>query len=336
MTAKKKGGWKGLILRLVVSLGALAFIVHTFEGKLHEAIGILKTEVRWEFVLLAAVTYLAGLTLLAVRLQWVLRVHKIIVNFVESFYLGLVGLFFNLFLPSAVGGDMVKAYYAYKHSGKKVESVTSVIMDRLLGFAALSIMAMVAVLLYSKQLQDERIARMVYFFMGAMALLALFFASKRFASVFSFLIKIVPAGLKEKLSTVYFAIYEFKFYKKLMIGAVVLSLFGQCLFIIMHYWLAESLGTDISPFIFFILVPILSVISMAPSLGGLGVREAAVIYLFSKYMTDQRALALSLLLDILIYGFSIISGVIFSIRGGLKSKVLDEMESLNEPGPRAS
>lgn len=99
MTAKKKGGWKGLILRLVVSLGALAFIVHTFEGKLHEAIGILKTEVRWEFVLLAAVTYLAGLTLLAVRLQWVLRVHKIIVNFVESFYLGLVGLFFNLFLP---------------------------------------------------------------------------------------------------------------------------------------------------------------------------------------------------------------------------------------------
>jgi glycosyltransferase 2 family protein len=325
---QKKHGWRGLALRLGVSVAALFFIVHTFEGKLHEAIGILKNEVRWEYFLLAAVTYLGGLTLLAIRLEWVFRVHKIVVNFFESFYLGLVGLFFNLFLPSAVGGDVVKAYYAYKHSGKKVESMTSVIMDRLLGFAALSIMAMAAVLLYSKQLQDERIARMVYFFIGGMAVLALFFASRRFARIFSFFAKVIPAGLKEKLSTVYHAIYEFKFYKKLMVGAICLSLVGQCLFIIVHYWLALSLQADISLFIFFVLIPILSVVSMAPSLGGLGVRELAVMHLFGKYMGDERAFALSLLLDILIYGFSIISGVIFMIRGGLKSKVLHEMETL--------
>ncbi len=326
MSGKKD--WKGLVLRIVISVGAIAFFFHSFEGKFQEAFGILRNEVRWGYFAAAVFTYILGLTILAVRLEWVLRVHKITVNFFESFYLGLVGLFFNLFLPSAVGGDMVKAYYAYKHSGKKVESMTSVIMDRLLGFAALSLMAMGAVLIYSKQLDDPRIDRMVYWFMGAMVLLALFFVSRRFARVFTFLTQWVPAGIKAKLRTVYYAIYEFKFYKKLMIGAILLSLVGQCFFIIVHYWLAEALGAGISPAVFFVLIPILSVISMAPSLGGLGVREAAVFYLFSRYMTHERALALSLLLDMLIYGFSILSGIIYSLRGGLKAKVMHEMEAL--------
>ena len=179
--------WRGLIFRLVISFGAIGFILYSFRGKLPEAITILRTEVTWSYFFLAAATYLIGLAFLAVRLQWVFKVHKIGVTFRESFHLGLVGLFFNLFLPSAVGGDMVKAYYAYKHSGKKVESMTSVIMDRLLGFAALSIMSVVALLCYSKQLNDSRIDEMVYFFLGGMVLLGLFFASRRFAKIFEFL-----------------------------------------------------------------------------------------------------------------------------------------------------
>ena len=323
-----KQGWRGLVLRLLISFGAIGFIVYSFRGKLHEAVGILRTEVIWAYFFLAAVTYLLGLCLLAIRLQWVFKVHKIAVNFMESFYLGLVGLFFNLFLPSAVGGDLVKAFYAYKHSGKKVESMTSVIMDRILGFAALSIMSVTAVLIYSKQLNDPRIDRMVYYFMGVMLLLALFFASRRFAKFFKFAGGWIPESWKAKISTLYHAIYEFKFHKRLMVSVVLLSLAGQCLFIIVHYWLTLSLGVDISPFIFFILIPILSVISMAPSLGGLGVREAAVIYLFARFMPNERALALSLLLDILIYGFSLVSGIIYSFSGGLKPKALHEMEEL--------
>lgn len=323
-----KHGWRGLVLRLLISFGAIGFILYSFRGKLGDAVFILKTEVVWSYFLLASLIYLVGLALLAVRLQWMFKVHKIALSFGESFYLGLVGLFFNLFLPSAVGGDVVKGYYAYKHSGKKVESMTSIIMDRLLGFAALSIMSVAAIWIYSKQLNDSKIDEMVYVFMGAMAVLALFFASKRFARIFQFFAKFLPAGLRAKLSTVYFAIYEFKFHKKLMVSAVLLSIAGQCLFIIVHYVLTLSLQVNISPFIFFILIPILTVVSMAPSLGGLGVREAAVIYMFGKYMSGQRALALSLLLDILIYGFSIVSGIVYSVRGGLKSKVLHEMEAL--------
>jgi hypothetical protein len=54
-------------------------------------------------------------------------------------------------LPSAVGGDVVKAFYAYKHSGKKIESATSVLLDRLLGFVAIIVMATIGLMCFSKE-----------------------------------------------------------------------------------------------------------------------------------------------------------------------------------------
>ena len=67
---------------------------------------------------------------------------------------------------------------------------------------------------------------------------------------------------------------------------------------------------------------------MAPSIGGLGVREASVLYLFGRYLPPERALALTLLMDIVIYSFSIGSGVWYAFRGGLKKQAVDEMEMM--------
>ena len=155
--------WRGILVRLLISFGAIGFILYSFRGKLADAFTILKTEVRWEYFLIAVFTYLVGLCLLAVRLKIMLKVHRILLDFFESFYLGLVGLFFNLFLPSAVGGDVVKIYYAAKHSpGKKIQATTSIIMDRLMGFVALAILTMTAFIFYSRQNHDMQINQVVY------------------------------------------------------------------------------------------------------------------------------------------------------------------------------
>jgi hypothetical protein len=66
---------------------------------------------------------------------------------------------------------------------------------------------------------------------------------------------------------------------------------------------------------------------MAPSIGGLGVREASVLYLFSRYLPSERAFALTLLMDIVIYSFSIGSGIWYAFRGGLKQKNPDVYKS---------
>ena len=324
-----KGGLRGNIFRFAVSFAALGLVVFFMRGKLDEACHVLRAEAQWNWILFSIFLYFLAICLLAVRLLFVFTVQKIRLNFGEALYLNLIGLFFNLFLPSAVGGDIAKAYYAYKHSGKKLESVTSVLLDRLMGFSALMVMAPAAVLVYSKQLGDPRLAWAVYGFVFAMFSLTAFLASKRFARLFSFLLDKIPQGkFRQRLSDVYHAIYYYKKHLKVLFLTWGISLISQSFFILIYYTLARSLGLDLNPWLFFVIVPLIAVFSMIPSIGGLGVREAGSVILFSRFMAQERALALSLLLDMLIYGYSFASGIVFMLRGGLKSKVIHEMEAL--------
>ena len=53
-------------------------------------------------------------------------------------------MFFNLLLPSSVGGDAVRAIYLNARSGRKVAAVMSVLLDRLSGLLVLLVVACVA------------------------------------------------------------------------------------------------------------------------------------------------------------------------------------------------
>lgn len=110
--------------------------------------------------------------------------------------------------------------------------------------------------------------------------------------------------------------------------AVLLSFVGQTVFVSTNYWISRSIGADINYGVFFILIPVSSIVSMAPSIGGLGVREASLIYLFSRYLPSERALALTVLMDVIIYLFGIGSGVWYGFRGGLKHNNSAEVESM--------
>src|SRR5260221_2493855 len=41
-----------------------------------------------------------------------------------------IGMFFNNFLPSGMGGDAVRAYETARHTGRGAESVTAIIIER--------------------------------------------------------------------------------------------------------------------------------------------------------------------------------------------------------------
>ncbi len=319
----------GKIIRFAISFGAIGLVLYSVRGKLHESWAILRHDVLWGWFATAIVTYFIALAVLAVRLQWVFRVQNILVTFRESFYLGFVGLFYNLMLPSAVGGDLAKAFYAYKHSGKKIESLTSVLLDRILGFVALIIMAILGLWYFSKEVQSPYVNYSVYGAFGFLTFFAVFFWSKRFAKLFRWALILVPGEkMKNRFREIYHAIYGYRHHRGPVAVAILLSFLGQCLFVTTHYWLALSLGADIIFWKFFILVPVISIVSMAPSLGGLGVREASALYLFSRYLTTERALALTLLVDLLIYIFSIGSGILYAFKGGLGQTDKAEMEMM--------
>lgn len=317
------------IFRLLVSCGAIALVFWSQRAHLTDALRILRTDIIWSYVFFAAATYTGALGIIALRLKLLFKVQKIRLTFRETFYLSLVGLFFNLFLPSAVGGDIIKVYYAAKRGGSKIHATTAVVWDRILGFSALLCMAMIGVALLYKELDDMRLDMLVVIFVVFFVLIGLFFMSKRFGRAFSFLKHLAPSEkIKKTLSSLYHSMHSFRSDKKILLQTLALSFAGQACFITLHYWLALGIGIEMNLWIFFILIPILSIVTMAPSLGGLGVREAALVYLFKHFIPNERALALSLLLDMLLYAFSFAAGILYAFKGGLKSETISEMEKM--------
>jgi len=322
-------GHKGKALRIGISFMAIFLVLYSMRDKISASLSILRDETAWEWVLAAVAIYFLGLAVIAVRLQWVLRVQEIHMKFKECYYLGFVGLFYNLFLPSAVGGDIARAFYTYKLSGKKIESATSILLDRLMGFLATIVMALIGLFYFRKEMKGPYIDYAVYGAVGIFVFFAVFFASRRFARLFKGMVRGLPGQKwKEKIAAVYEAIYGYRHHHWPVFVAMLLSFLGQIIFICSNYWLALSIGADIIFWKFFILIPVISIVSMAPSIGGLGVREASVLYLFSRYLSPERALAYTLVMDMLIYGFSIGAGIVYAFRGGLKRKEIREMEMM--------
>lgn len=315
------------LLRGGVSVGMIALVLGSQRAHLQSSLDILRTDVHWIFFGLAVLFYVIALAIISIRLMFAFRVQNIRLNFMQTFYLSWIGLFFNLFLPSAIGGDVMKAYYAYKHSKKKMESAATVFWDRLLGFSTLGFMAIVAVFGFNQQIDDPRMDSIFLIFLAVFAFVLVFFLSKRFAKKFRFLKKLIPSEkLRHSLSNAYHSLHAFKSHKPIFAATLLLSFLGQAIFIIVYHWLSLSLGVALNPWLYYILVPLLTVVSMTPSFGGLGVREASVVYLFKHYMPAERALALSLLYDILIYGLSFLGGIFYAIGGGLKPQELRKME----------
>jgi hypothetical protein len=283
----------------------------------------------WGWFAAAIAGYFFGLAILAIRLQWVFKVQDIRMTFRECYHLGFVGLFYNLLLPSSVGGDVAKAVYAYKHSGKKIESATSILLDRLLGFVALIIMATIGLLCFSKEAESAYIDFAVFGACGVLTFAIAFFTSQRFARLFKGLARFIPSKKwKMQLVEIYHAIYGYRHHRGAVLIAILLSFVGQAVFISMNYWISLSIGADINFWKFFILIPVISIVSMAPSIGGFGVSELATLSLFSLYLPREKAGAYMILAFFLVRGFSVGSGIWYAFRGGLKKKELDEMEMM--------
>lgn len=324
MAEKSKRG--GFILRVVISLTALGGLIYALRGKLHDALLIIHQGLDWRWFLAAVGLYFVAIGIISWRFQKVLKVQKVKVDYPEAFYLSFLGLFFNLFFPSAMGGDVAKAYFAYQYSGKKLASLTGVVLDRLLGFVTIILIALVALWGYSRSLLTPTVERTLYGALGLLVLGILFFSSRRFAYKFRFLSFLIPSKeWRQNLSDFYHAIREYKNHKQSFFVCLVISFVAQFLFFYDTYLLARSLGIHVSLLTFLVLGPVVVFVSLAPSLSGLGVREVGFVFFFKSCMSVEHAFALSILYDFVFYGTAILAGIVFAFRGGLKRKVIHDL-----------
>jgi hypothetical protein len=91
--------------------------------------------------------------------------------------------------------------------------------------------------------------------------------------------------------------------------------------------IALSFGMTVTLWDCLVLTPIVWVVAMLPSLGGLGVREGAYVVLFKHFGGSEKALAMSLLLYALTLVASIAGGFLYSVFAGkVPPKAVEEMK----------
>lgn len=99
------------------------------------------------YLLMSCIAFCAAQTLSSIRLLYLLRIIEIKINIFQSFKLTMIGNFFNLVIPGAVGGDVIKGYYLAKTEfEQKGRSAGILITDRILGLMALLIISCISLL----------------------------------------------------------------------------------------------------------------------------------------------------------------------------------------------
>jgi glycosyltransferase 2 family protein len=257
--------------------------------------------------------YLLAVIIMGLRLVKILSVQGLKLSAKEGVYLCLLGYFFNNFLPTAIGGDLVKAYYAGKRFNKKAAAFSAVFMDRLLAMLPFTFIPTCAILFMHKKIDNPGIVILVLLmFVLSVSLLAILL-SKKTALLFKFLLK--PFKLRQvydKMIKIYNFLNVYRRHKIVLVWSFALSLTAQALYVISMYLLAKSTGVNnVSLAVFFLLIPIIGVIGMLPSINGLGVREASVVYMFKGYIPASTAFAISLLALAMLLGISLIGAFIY-------------------------
>ena len=301
------------LIKIVISVSLIYYLLYKIGfGKLIEV--YYEIEFGWIIfaLLLVTVSNLLGV------IQWrlLLKSSKVEISYQKTLNYYFIGLFFNNFLISLLGGDIFRVYDISKHSGKNSTAISTVFLDRLIGLMAMAFLALVFGVISVKIFNSGYILFPVSLFFLFLLFVVLFFYFKNFAKKFqSISERILPNFIFQKLREIYNGINYFKNHRMLILLLLLDSIVIQLLRISTHYVAALSLNVNeqynISIWYFFIFIPIIFIVSLLPiSIGGLGVRESMGIVLFS-YVGISSNLAFS------IEFISYLIGVFSSIPGGI-------------------
>ena len=224
------------------------------------------------------------------------------------------GIFFNMFLPSTVGGDFVRSADIGYHSKKTSTVVATVLLDRISGFAGMIAVALVALMLGYGIIKDRRIGFAIGILTASLFLIILFIFN---GSVYGFLKKFSFPGRLGKIfsgmQNVLQQMHGFKDHKAIIVKNLLLSVAIQSIGPIATYMVAVSFHLEVNILYFFLFVPIISAVTFLPiSIGGLGVRDYMTILLFTHMgISKHFAFAFSLLGFFFILIYAGIGGLIY-------------------------
>lgn len=300
-----------ILVRLAVSVALLFLLFRRikFDGLL-----LVLKESNAVFLGLALFAFFLNYLFCFFRWDILLRGLKINISRKKIFTAFCGGLFFNLFLPTTIGGDIIRSLDLSSHTKRAPLVIATVLLDRLSGYTAVMAMALVAVLFFFRLIGDISVLAYLLIIASFLIIVLVILFNEYLYSKISRLFAILGArkGIGA-LSSLHQEIHLLKNNPAVLFNALVVSFWVHIFSTLTSYFIAVALGLNISIIYFLVFLPIIGAIAIMPfSLGGLGLRDFATIFLFAKAgVGNDKALAMSLLLFFFISLHAVLGGIAY-------------------------
>mgnify|MGYP001310513320 CR=1 FL=1 len=274
-----------ILLKTVLSVSLLIFLIYKVDFSKLE---VLRPST-FIFIVVAVIINLTAKLIMSVR--WKLLLKSVLNLSCEAkvlFKYYMIAGFFNIFLPGAIGGDVVRTQRLIKRYNVSIKSATLItLLERVLGVYSLLVLLILGVLFKNfpseiKILSDSPLwinLSALILILSLLPILKLVLKKRSVEMSYSFLI--------------------------VTLFVLLIAQFGD---ITIAYIFSKAFNINIGFSAFLFVMPLVYIATVLPiSLGGLGVREGTFAGLMSLYGVDVST---AIIISFLIYFVKIISGII--------------------------
>ena len=249
----------------------------------------------------------------------------------RSFVLNMVGSFYNSFMPGSTGGDLIKAYYASKHTPHRARAVMTVIIDRILGLIALIILGgvMAAVQWRIPTCRNVALISAALLLMTAIGLMVFYNGKLRKLTGLDWFLKRLPMQKQ-----VHKAIETMELYGKnpgTVAFAIIMTFPVHMTTIISATFAGKAFGLRLAALYYWAVVPVITLMGAIPiSPQGVGVMEPLAVELTRRQgVTVSQAFALVMAIRFSAMFWNLVASI-FVLRGGYHAPTEAEAHTLEE------
>jgi uncharacterized protein (TIRG00374 family) len=283
------------LLRLALGLGGLAAVFILSRANF-PAIGRALKEAAWGWLALSFSLHAFGLFFSAYRWQILAEAQgdKIPLGYLVKSY--LIGKFFNTFLPTTYGGDVVRILHGSRYSTSIVKSTAIVVVERMTGTIVLFFFALGASFGRIKMAQSIPVVWVaIALGLAGVAAIVVFFlpvtgrALERGPEHGFFRKALDKASLFRK------TVISYRHHPKPFIRAMAYAVLLQFTVIFYFILIGKSFGLPIPALDYFIFIPLSLLLQMFPvTINGLAVRDMTFVAIFAYYgLSSSQALSFS-------------------------------------------
>jgi uncharacterized membrane protein YbhN (UPF0104 family) len=321
-------------LRVVVSLGLLSYLLFSVDWR--ECVDVLRrADLRWLAVMLALLAF--GRFLNGLRWYLLLRGVEPSVRYGEVMRIFFLSSFLGQFMPGVVGMEAIRVVALGRSIRNNALAFASILVDRILGFFSLVLVVLLA--LWLDPLPDVNLPAAVNYaaLIGLVALVlgSIVLITPALRGPFELL---MPGPIRRiispRLHKVYACLDAYRGIPLRVLFVLLLSVLVQFQAIFESYAMARALHLHVDVAYFILFVPVISFLLMLPiSIGGLGLREGAYIYMFhtlTQQMTYSEAFTLSLIMMFVVRLASLPGFYFVAVSRKRVSQTLHEAEELQQ------